>query len=169
MGGDKRKKGVDMKILRPFIFLLLASLLATMAMAKAKGAPNLSPSLLYMPEKGLYYGFIMNNSSNFIEVSIWSVKKKKKVYRNIVLPPANSGDEDDDQALEYWNKSVGAFRPPNVFSLWLQLGTYKVSIRQRNDIIDNGQAGGWKTFVVVLDKAYVEEAKGPFTLEIEDD
>jgi hypothetical protein len=170
MGGRKRqKRGEDMKIRRSFIFLLLVSLLAPTATAKARGAPNHSPSLLDMPERGLYYGFIMNNSSNFIEVSIWSVKKKKKVYRNIVLPPANSEKEDNDQALEYWNKRAGAFRPPNVFSLWLQLGTYKVSIRQRNDIVHNGQAGGWKTFVVVLDKTYIEDAKGPFTLEIEDD
>ena len=158
-----------MKVFRPFIFLLLASLLAPVATAKAKGAPNHSPSLLDMPEKGLYYGFIMNNSSNFIEVSIWSVKNRKRVYRNIVLPPANSENGDNDQALEYWNRSVGAFRPPNVFSLWLKLGTYKVSVRQRNDIVENGQAGGWKTFIVVLDKEYVETAKGPFTLEIEDD
>ena len=158
-----------MKVLRPLLILLLAGLLAPVATAKAKGAPNHSPSLLDMPEKGLYYGFILNNSSNFIEVSIWSVKNRKRVYRNIVLPPANSENEDNDQALEYRNKSVSAFRPPNVFSLWLQLGTYKVSIRQRNDIVENGQAGGWKTFVVVLDKEYVENAKGPFTLEIEDD
>jgi hypothetical protein len=100
-----------MKILRPFIFLLLASLVAPAATAGAKGAPDHSPSLLDMPEKGLYYGFIMNNSSTFIEVSI----------------------------------------------------------RQRNDIVEDGQAGGWKTFIVVLDKEYVEDAKGPFTLEIEDD
>ena len=158
-----------MKILRPFIFLILASLVAPAATAGAKGTPNHSPSLLDMPEKGLYYGFIMNNSSNFIEVSIWSVKDKKKVYRNIVLPPANPENEENDQALEYWNRRLGAFRPPNVFSLWLQLGTYKVSVRQRNDIVDDGKAGSWKTFVVVLDKEYVEDAKGPFTLEIEDD
>jgi hypothetical protein len=158
-----------MKILRPFIFLLLAILVAPTAAARARGRPDHSPSLLDMPEKGLYYGFIMNNSSNFIEVSIWSVKSKKKVYRNIVLPPANPENEPNDQASEYWNKRLGAFRPPNVFSIWLQLGTYKVSIRQRNDIVENGQAGGWKTFIVVLDKEYVEDAKGPFTLEIEDD
>ena len=158
-----------MKILRLFVFLLLASLAAAPATVKAKGTPNHSPSLLDLPEKGLYYGFIMNNSSNFIEVSIWSIKKKKKVYRNIVLPPANSQNEDNDQALEYWNKSLGAFRPPHMFSLWLKLGTYKVSIRQRNDIIEDGQAGTWKTFIVVLDKEYVENAKGPFTFEIEDD
>jgi hypothetical protein len=138
-------------------------------MGKAKERPKTSPSLLDIPEKGLYYGFIMNNSSNFIEVSIWCVKRKTKVYRNIVLPPANSKNEDNDQALEYWNKSVDVFRLPNVFSLWLQLGTYKVSIRQRRDIIDHGQAGSWKSFIVVLDKEYVENAKGPFTFEIEDD
>jgi hypothetical protein len=158
-----------MKILRLYIFLLLVSLAAAPAMVKAKGAPNHSPSLLDMPEKGLYYGFVMNNSSNFIEVSIWSIKKKKKVYRNIVLPPGNAQKEGNDQALEYWNKSHGTFRPPHVFPLWLQLGTYKVSVRQRNDIIDHGQAGSWKTFIVVLDKEYVESAKGPFTFEIEDE
>ncbi len=153
----------------PLIFLLLASLLAHTATLKAKGTPDHSPSLLDIPEKGLYYGFIMNNSSNFIEVSIWSVKKEKKVYRNIVLPPADYQNEGNDQALEYWNKSIDAFRPPNVFSLWLHLGTYKVSVRQRNDLINDGQAGSWKTFIVVLDKEYVDNAKGPFTLEIEDD
>lgn len=153
----------------PLIFLLLASLLAHTATLKAKETPDHSPSLLDIPEKGLYYGFIMNNSSNFIEVSIWSVKNDKKVYRNIVLPPADYQNEGNDQALEYWNKSIDAFRPPNVFSLWLHLGTYKVSVRQRNDLINDGQAGSWKTFIVVLDKEYVENAKGPFTLEIEDD
>ena len=136
---------------------------------RAKEAPNDSPSLLDMPEKGLYYGFVMNNSTNFVEVSIWSVRKKKKVYRNIVLPPANSQNDGSDQALNYWNKRNGAFRPPNVFSLWLQLGMYKISVRQRDDIIDNGQAGNWKTFIVVLNKEYVETSKGPFTFEIEDD
>ena len=91
------------------------------------------------------------------------------MYRNIVLPPIKSQDEESNQALEYWNKRAGGFRPPNVFSLWLQLGTYKLSVRQRNDIIDDGQEGNWKTFIVVLDKEYVESAKGPFTFEIEDD
>ncbi len=153
----------------PLIFLLLATLLAHTPTVKAKETPDHSPSLLDMPEKGLYYGFIMNNSSNFIEVSIWSVKKKKKVYRNIVLPPAEYQNGSNDKASEYWNKSIDAFRPPNVFSLWLRLGTYKVSVRQRNDIVNDGQAGRWKTFIVVLDKEYVEKAKGPFTFEIEDD
>ena len=151
--------GEAMKTLQLFIFLLLASLVATTATLRAKETPNHSPSLLDIPEKGLYYGFIMNNSSNFIEVSIWSVKTKKKVYRNIVLPPANSQNEGN----------VQTFRPPHVFSLWLQLGTYKVSVRQRNDIIEQGQAGRWKTFIVVLDKEYVEKSKGPFTFEFEDD
>jgi hypothetical protein len=168
-GKHAQNEHKDMKILRLFIFLLLASLVATTAPVRAKETPNHSPSLLDIPEKGLYYGFIMNNSSNFIEVSIWSVKKKKKVYRNIVLPPANSQNESNNQALEYWNKHMGTFRPPHVFSLWLQLGTYEVSIRQRSDIIEEGLAGTWKTFIVVLDKEYVENAKGPFTFEIEDD
>jgi hypothetical protein len=167
--GKERKKSEDMKAFRIFIFLLVATLLGSTATAKAEGTPNHSPSLLDMPDKGLYYGFIMNNSFNFIEVSIWSFKNKKRVYRNIVLPPASSKNEGDGQALEYWNKSVDAFRPPNVFSLWLQLDTYKISIRQRNDIVANGQAGVWKTFVVVLDNEYIENAKGPFTLEIKDD
>ena len=91
------------------------------------------------------------------------------MYRNIVLPPATSQNEESNQALDYWNKRNGAFRPPNVFSLWLQLGTYKISIRQRNDIIDDGETGTWKTFIVVLDKEYVENTKGPFTFEIEDE
>ena len=158
-----------MKILRLYIFLLLVSLAAIPATVRAKAASNNSPSLLDVPEKGLYYGFVMNNSSNFVEVSIWSVKKKKKMYRNIVLPPATTPNEESNKALDYWNKRYGAFRPPNVFSLWLQLGTYKISIRQRNDIIDDGEAGNWKTFIVVLDKEYVETAKGPFTFEIEDE
>ncbi len=169
-GKHARSKFEDMKTLRLlFIFILLASLMSTTATLRAKETPNDSPSLLDIPEKGLYYGFIMNNSSNFIEVSIWCVKKKKRVYRNIVLPPANSQNDGNDQTLEYWNKRIATFRPPHVFSLWLQLGIYRVSIRQRNDIIDEGQAGTWKTFIVVLDKEHVETAKGPFTFEIEDD
>ncbi len=151
------------------ICALLASLAASAATLKARELPNRSPSLLDMPEKGLYYGFIMNNSSHFIEVSIWSVKQNQKVYRNIVLPPAKPSNELNDQALEYWDQLVDAFRPPNVFSLWLRLGTYKVSIRQRNDIVDEGGIGTWKTFVVVLDKDYIEKSQGPFTFEIEDD
>ena len=162
-------KSEAMKKDRLPVFLILASLVLGTVPVRAQEAPSDSPSLLDMPEKGLYYGFVMNNSSNFVEVSIWSVKKESKVYRNIVLPPANSQNEGNNEALDYWNKRNDAFRPPNVFSLWLQLGTYKISIRQRNDVIDDGEAGNWKTFIVVLDKEYVESAKGPFTFEIEDD
>lgn len=158
-----------MRGFRIIICILLATLVAGAATLKAREIPERSPSLLDMPEKGLYYGFIMNNSSHFIEVSIWSVKQKQKVYRNIVLPPAKPSNELNDQALEYWDRRVDAFRPPNVFSLWLQLGKYKVSIRQRNDIVDEGSVGTWKTFVVVLDKEYIEKSRGPFTFEIEDD
>lgn len=158
-----------MIVWRKLVYLFAASLLSAFATAEAKEMSNSSPSLLDMPDKGLYYGFVLNNSSNFVEVSIWAVKQKKKVYRNIVLPPAKSVNEGSSQAYEYWDKCVDGFRPPNVFALWLHLGTYKVSVRQRKDMIDQGDAGTRKTFVVVLDKEYIESSPGPFTFEIEDD
>jgi hypothetical protein len=157
-----------MIVWRKLLYLLSAILLSAFATAEAKEISN-TPSLLDVPDKGLYYGFVLNNSSNFVEVSIWAVKEKKKVYRNIVLPPAKSINEGNGQTFKYWDKRVDAFRPPNVFALWLHLGTYKVSVRQRKDMIDQGDAGTWKTFVVVLDKEYIESSPGPFTFEIEDD
>ena len=158
-----------MIVWRKLLYLFAACLLYAFATAEAKEIWNSSPSLLDMPDKGLYYGFVLNNSSNFVEVSIWAVKEKKKMYRNILLPPAKSINEGNGQTFKYWDKRVDAFRPPNVFALWLHLGTYKVSVRQRKDMIDQGDAGTWKTFVVVLDKEYLESSPGPFTFEIEDD
>ncbi len=49
-----------------------------------------STSLLDRPEKGLYYGLAVNNSSHFVEFEILSLKDKNKVLTKRVLPPSRS-------------------------------------------------------------------------------
>lgn len=163
------EEGEVVKASRVLIFILLIFLLFNCAPRKHKKRTINTPSLLDIPEKELYYGFIVNSSSHFIEVLIWSVKEKRKVYRNIVLPPPRSSLQKNIRGSEYWDKRKCRYRPPNVFSLWLKLGTYKVSVSKRDDIIDEGPPGTGKTFTAVLDKEYVENSPGPFIFEIEDD
>jgi len=163
------KDGEVMKVSRIVIFILVIFLLPSCASKKYQHGPIKSPSLLDIPEKGLYYGFIVNSSSHFIEVVIWSMKEKRKVYHSIVLPPSRSHMQKNIRGVEYWHKYKHELRAPNVFPLWLKLDTYKVSIRNRDDVIDEGPPGTDKTFMVVLDKEHVKHSPGPFTFEIEDD
>jgi len=164
------KGGENMKTSRMIICTLIIALcFLNSAWAREKARPTRSPSLLDMPEKGLYYGFIVNNSSHFVEVFIWSAEEQKYVYKKIILPPPKSVIRDNMKALEYWERSAHKFRSPNVFSLWLKLGAYEVSIRNRDDIVGEGQTGPAVTFSVVLDEEYIEKSPGPFTFEIEDD
>lgn len=128
-----------------------------------------SPSVLDLPDKGLYYGFIVNNSSHFIEVKIWSEKQKVRVGPKRVLPPAQSAFKDNASFLKHWNNQKYSYRPPNVCPLWLKLDRYKVTIRQRDDVIGAGIPGEPKEFIVVLDKDTIIKSLGPFTLEIEDE
>jgi hypothetical protein len=164
------KGGEGMKASRMVICTLIISLcLLNSAWGRQKERAPRSPSLLDIPEKGLYYGFIVNNSSHFVEVLIWSAKEQRHVYKEIILPPPKSAIRNNMKALEYWERSAHKFRSPNVFSLWLKLGAYKVSIRNRDDIVGEGQTGPVVTFSMVLDEEYIEKSPGPFTLEIEDD
>ncbi|MHC4104656.1 MAG: hypothetical protein ACYSR9_06935 [Planctomycetota bacterium] len=128
-----------------------------------------SPSVFDLPDKGLYYGFIVNNSSHFIEVEIWSEKQKVRVGPKRVLPPARSAFKDNASFLKYWNNKKYSYRPSNVYPLWLKLDRYKVTIRERDDVIGAGIPGESKEFIVILDKNTVEKSPGPFTFEIEDE
>jgi hypothetical protein len=128
-----------------------------------------SPSVFDLPDNGLYYGFIVNNSSHFIEVEIWSEKQKVRIGPKSVLPPARSAFKDNASFLKYWNNKKYSYRSPNVCPLWLKLDRYKVTIRERDDVIGAGIPGEPKEFIVVLDKDYVQKSPGPFTLEIEDE
>jgi hypothetical protein len=164
------KGGEGMKASRMVICTLIISLcFLNSAWGRQKERPTKSPSLLDIPEKGLYYGFIVNNSSHFVEVLIWSAEEQKYVYKKIILPPPKSAIRNNKKALEYWERSAHKFRSPNVFSLWLKLGAYKVSIRNRDDIVGEELGGPAITFSVVLDEEYIERSPGPFTFEIEDD
>jgi hypothetical protein len=123
---------------------------------------------LDFPEQGLYYGFVVNNSSHFIEFEILSLKEKSIVSATILLPRPKSAIKKDFKSLS-WSKNEYPNRPPNTISLWLKLGGYKISIRKRDDLNKTGAPGPLKYFTVILDKNYVEKSPGPFTFEIEDD
>lgn len=131
--------------------------------------PARSSSIFDIPDQEFYYGFVVNNSSHFVELGIISTKDKRQICSKVVLPPSISSIKKDIRYLRYRKKNEYAYRPPHVMPLWLKFGCYKVSIRYRDDLIDEGQPGQWKSLVVVLDKEYLEESPGPFTLEIEDD
>ncbi len=126
-----------------------------------------SPSRLDLPDRGLYYGFIINNSSHFVEVDILSIEQNSQILRKIELPPARSSINKNRKSARFGDYNKYANRPPNVTSLWLKLNRYKISIRNRDDLINEGPPGPWKTFIGVLDKEYVEKSPGPFSLEIE--
>ena len=127
-----------------------------------------SPSLLDFPGQGLYYGFVVNNSSHFIEFEILSLKEKSILGPTILLPCPKSAIKKNFSSSR-WSKNEYPKRPANVISLWLKLGEYKVSIRNRDDLNKTGAPGPLKYFTVVLDKDYVKKSPGPFTFEIEDD
>ncbi len=150
-----------------FVLAGFSGVAAQDVLEKDKQNHRKSPSRLDMPNKGLYFGFIINNSAHFIEVAIWSNKSKKRVSRNIVLPPPKPYVLKNKKALTFWDKKISINRSPNVISLWLKLDTYKISIRNRDDIVDEGLTGTWKTFITILDKEYIEKSPGPFTFVIE--
>ncbi|UCH22488.1 MAG: hypothetical protein JSU83_04440 [Deltaproteobacteria bacterium] len=149
--------------------LLVILLFFSCASVKHTETPAKTPSLMDFHDQGLYYGFIVNNSSHFTEVAIWSMEKNSMVRPKIVLPPPGLSSRENIKIPAHWNSTEYAYRPPNVISLWLKLDSYKVLIRKRNDLVDEEAPGPWKAFMVVLDKEYVERTQGPFTLDIEDD
>ncbi len=158
-----------MKASRILVILLVILLFFGCASGKHTERPAKTPSLIDFHDQGLYYGFIVNNSSHFIEVAMWSMEENSKVRPKIILPPSRLSSKGNIKSPAHWDKTEYAYRPPNVISLWLKLGSYKVLIRKRNDLVDEEAPGPLKAFMVVLDKEYVEKSPGPFTLEIEDD
>lgn len=156
-----------MKILRMAICVLLIFFLFVCSSGKHIERHAKSPSLLDLPDQGLYYGFIVNNSSHIIEVAVWPMEQDSKRCLKTVLQPAIPSIKKRKNPV-YLNKIDYDYRPHNVIALRLKLGSYKISIRNRDDLIDEGQAGGWKDFIVVLDREYVDKSRGPFTFDIED-
>ena len=150
------------------IGIFLAVFVYMCSVEQAEGEKE-TPSILDLPAQGLYFGFVTNNSSHFTEVKIWSMKENRQVYRNIILPPPKSSEENRKELFEYWKKYAGVNRPPNVFAIWLRLGTYRVSIRWRDDLENVGATGTWKRYLWDLDQTYVKTSNGPFNIEIEDD
>ena len=157
-----------MKSPKGVIYITTIFLLAGCTLVMQKENPMKTPSLLDRPDLGLYYGFIINNSSHFIETKIRSVQQERKIYAEIVLPPSKEKLKTVNRLN--WSK-IPSYKnhDPNIFPLWLKLERYEIFIRYRDDIVGGGQPGAWKNFVVVLDNKYVESSPGPFTFEIEDD
>ena len=158
-----------MKALNLIIYIMLASYaINALPMNDADRHAN-SASLLDRPEKGLYYGLAVNNSSHFVELEILSLKDKNKVLTKMVLSPSRSAIKKNGNDLSLLNKKNFAGYPPNVLSLRLKIGRYKVSIRNRDDLVNERPPGLLKTFIVIIDKDFVEKSPGPFTLEINED
>ena len=131
--------------------------------------PAWPSSILDLPDQGLYYGFVVNNSSHFVEIRIISTKDKRQVYSQVLPPPSNPSNKRYFRYLRYQKENNDTYHLPHVIPLWLELGYYTVSIRYRDDLIEEGEFGKWVSSVVVLDMEYVEKYPGPFTFEIEDD
>ncbi len=128
-----------------------------------------SLSLLDLHEKGSYFGLAVNNSSHFVELEIFSLKDENKVLLKIMLSPSRSSIKKNVNGLSLLDKTDNAGSLPSVQSFWLKIGHYKVSIRNRDDLANQGPPGPPKTFNVIIDKDYVEKLPGPFTLEIDED
>ena len=150
-----------------YALLLLTSAFLNSALGESLEKPDGSPSIFDLPDQGIFYGFVVNNSSHFVEIQLISTKNKRQIFSNIALPASISFNKTNMRCLD--DKIKCKCLPNHVIPLWLKLDCYKVSIRYRDDLIDDVQPGQWKSTVMVLDKEYTEESPGPFTLEIEDD
>jgi hypothetical protein len=49
-----------------------------------------SSSIFDIPDQEFYYGFVVNNSSHFVELGIISTKDKRQICSKVVLPPSSS-------------------------------------------------------------------------------
>ena len=150
-----------------YALLLLTSAFLNSALGESLEKPDGSPSIFDLPDQGIFYGFVVNNSSHFVEIQLISTKNKRQIFSNIALPASISFNKTNMRCLD--DRIKCKYLPTHVIQLWLKLDCYKVSIRYRDDLIDDVQPGQWKSTVMVLDKEYTEESPGPFTLEIEDD
>ena len=161
----------NIKILKNAYRLIICALLTSAFFNSALGEPlekpDGSPSIFDLPDQGIYYGFVVNNSSHFVEIQIISTKNKRQIFSKVALPASISFNKTNMRCLD--DRIKCKYLPTHVIPLWLKLDCYKVSIRYRDDLIDDVQPGQWKSTVMVLDKEYTEESPGPFTLEIEDD
>jgi hypothetical protein len=133
------------------------------------GGPSGARSTFDIPDQGLYYGFLVNNSSHFVEIGIASTKDRHEIYPNIILSPLGSSMQKNMRYLASPENIKKAYDLPNKFPLWLKNGRFKVSIRYRDDLVNDRLPGHWKDSFVIFDKEEMEKLPGPFTLEIEDD
>ena len=157
-----------MKALKLIIYIVLASYGLNSVPMNMRHHAN-SHSLLDLHEKGLYFGLAVNNSSHFVELEIFSLKDKNKVLLTIMLRPSGSSIKKNVNGLSLLNKTDKARSLSSVQSLWLKLGHYKVSIRNRDDLANQGPPGSPKTFSLIIEKDYVEKLPGPFTIEVDED
>jgi hypothetical protein len=157
-----------MKALKLIIYIVLAFYGLNAVPMNMRHYAN-SLSLLDLHEKGLYFGLAVNNSSHFVELEIFSLKDKNKVFLTIMLPPQRASIKKDFNRPGLLNKTDNAGSLPNIKPLWLKIGYYKVSIRNRDDLANNGPPGSPKIFNLIIEKDYVEKLPGPFTLEIDED
>ena len=128
---------------------------------------SIGASIFDLSVQGIYYGFIVNNTSHFVEIQIMSTKNKHQIFSKVAQPASISFSKNNMLYLD--DRTKCKCHLSHVIPLWLKLDCYNISIRYRDDLIDNVQPGQWKSTVMVLDKEYAEASPGPFTLEIEED
>jgi hypothetical protein len=95
-----------------------------------KEIPMKTPSLLVRPDLVLYYGFIINNSSHYIETKIRSVQHERNLCTEIVLPTSKEKLKTVNRLN--WSK-IPSYKThaPKTFPLWLELERYEIFIRYR--------------------------------------
>ena len=162
---------INKNILKNGIRFIICVLLSLIFFNPTLGEPleksDGSPSRFDLSDQGIYYGFIVNNSSHYVEIQIMSTKNKHQIFSKVAQPASISFNKNNMQYLD--DRTKCKYHPTHVIPLWLRLDCYNISIRYRDDLIDNVQPGQWKSTVMVLDKEYAEASPGPFTLEIEED
>jgi len=164
----KTAKGIVIFLITFFLFGVGCAQLQTRSFVDAKkGIPSRTPSILDKPEQGLYFGFIHNDSSHYVEYEVWSVDREVLYFTGTLQPcprdflPSEMGFRDfsEGTSMEYSHC---------VHKLLLPLEKYQLNLINRDDIL-GGFKGSWKFFITVLDEEYVKTAPGPFIWAVEDD
>lgn len=158
-----------MKASKLIVRILLIVILLNFVFDLSMKEPVRAFSTFDLPNEGVYYGFLVNNSSHFVEIRIISNKDKREIYSQVLPPPSRSSNKRYFRDDTFRKENKVASHLPHVIPLWLELGYYTVSIRHRDDLFEKGSPEQWASSVVLLDKDYVEKFPGPFTFEIEDD
>ncbi len=112
-----------------------------------------TPSYLDDREKGLFYGFIINNTSHMIRTEIFEKGSDTPIWYSRILLPKEGWEED-----EY------PFGPPNVLSVYLAEGKYVMHIYKLCR-----HTGKWKGPEIEkfeIGRDHIEKSHGPFVLEI---